>query len=330
VTIDGDRYRVARAEDGEVTVVVAASTENVDETVMALVRALMLLVPAATVVLAVLVGLLVGRTLRPVSRIRSEVDAIGLDELDRRVPQPPGHDEIARLAATMNAMLERLDRANQRQQRFVADASHELRTPLTRMRAELELEELDPTGAATASTRRHLLDDVARLQQLIDDLLVLARGDAGVPLPRRPVDLDDLVLDEARAAGAVDVRNVSAAQVRGDATSLRRAVRNLLDNACRHASSRVEVTLYEADGCVHLIVDDDGAGIPPESRAVVFERFARLDDARTPTEGRSGLGLSIVQAVVARRGGTVAATDSPLGGARLTVILPTSMPDSSG
>jgi signal transduction histidine kinase len=283
----------------------------------------MLLVPAATVVLAVLVGLLVGRTLRPVSRIRSEVDAIGLDELDRRVPQPPGHDEIARLAATMNAMLERLDRANQRQQRFVADASHELRTPLTRMRAELELEELDPTGAATASTRRHLLDDVARLQQLIDDLLVLA-------LPRRPVDLDDLVLDEARAAGAVDVRNVSAAQVRGDATSLRRAVRNLLDNACRHASSRVEVTLYEADGCVHLIVDDDGAGIPPESRAVVFERFARLDDARTPTEGRSGLGLSIVQAVVARRGGTVAATDSPLGGARLTVILPTSMPDSSG
>jgi signal transduction histidine kinase len=322
VRIDDEAHRVGRAEEGAFEVVVAAPTEDIDESVAGLVRTLALLVPAATVVLAAVVWVLVGRTLRPVERIRTEVAAIGLDELDRRVPQPAGDDEIARLASTMNEMLERLDQANQRQQRFVADASHELRTPLTRIRAELELDERHPDRADPAATRRKVLRDVGALQRLVDDLLLLARNDARVRTADALVDLDDLVLEEAEAFRGVDVGNVSAAQVRGDAAALRRVVRNLVDNATRHARRRVAVTLGERGDRARLIVEDDGEGIPPERRAEVFERFARLDDARTPTEGRTGLGLAIVRAVVTQHGGSVEVDDSPLGGARFVVSLP--------
>jgi signal transduction histidine kinase len=262
------------------------------------------------------VWVLVGRTLRPVERIRAEVSSIGLDELGRRVPVPAGDDEIARLAATMNEMLERLDGAHRRQQRFVADASHELRTPLTRMRTELEVPGGDPDAL-----RRSVLDDVVTLQRLIDDLLVLARRDAGASTATRPVDLDEIVLEEARAAGGVDVSAVSAAQVRGDPAALRRVVRNLLDNARRHATARVAVAVREDGDVAVVTVDDDGPGIPPDRRAEVFRRFTRLDDART-SAGGSGLGLAIVDAVVTEHGGAVAIDDSPLGGARVEVRLP--------
>lgn len=322
VTIDGEGHRVARADAESVAVVVAGPTEDIDDAVAALVRALAVLVPTAGVLLAAIVWLLVGRALRPVERIRAEVAAIGLDELHRRVPQPDGTDEIARLAATMNEMLDRLDAANQRQQRFTADASHELRTPLTRMRAELELDQRHPGRADVAATRESLLDEVASLQRLIDDLLLLARGDAGVAARRGPVDLDDIVLEEARAAGSVDVGEVSAAQVSGDPAALRRVVRNLLDNARRHATTTVSARLSEVGGEARLIIDDDGPGIPLERRDEVFERFRRLDDARSPGDGRTGLGLAIVGSVVTQLGGTVAVSDSPWGGARLTVTLP--------
>jgi signal transduction histidine kinase len=321
-TIDGEEHRVARAEDGSVEIVVAASTEDIAESVADLVRTLLVMVPVATAVLAAAVWILVGRTLRPVERIRAGVAAIGSDDLHRRVPQPPGTDEIARLAETMNDMLERLDRANQRQQRFVADASHELRTPLTRIRAELELDERHPDRADPAATRRSVLHDVATLQRLIDDLLLLARADAGATGAESLVDLDDVVVEEAQAIGGVDVRHVSAAQVRGDPAALRRVVRNLLDNAHRHAAGTVAATLSEAGARAHLVIDDDGPGIPPDRRDEVFERFTRLDDARTPIDGRSGLGLSIVRAVVSHHGGTVEIDDSPLGGTRVTVTLP--------
>jgi signal transduction histidine kinase len=319
-TIDGERHRVAREGEDGVEVVVAGPTDDIDETVGGLVRTLALVVPAATLVLGVVVWLLVGRTLRPVERMRAEVEEIGLDQLERRVPQPPGNDEITRLAATMNAMLDRLDRSNQRQQRFVADASHELRTPLTRIRAELELDERDPGHADAVATRHSVLAEVTTLQRMVDELLLLARRDAGAPAPRDLVDLDDLVLEEARSGGGVDTSGVSAAQVLGDRAALRRVVRNLLDNARRHAAARVAVTVNEANGSAVLVVDDDGPGIAPDHRQEVFERFTRLDDARTG--GHSGLGLAIVHAVVTDHGGSVTIEDSPLGGARLTVTLP--------
>jgi signal transduction histidine kinase len=333
-TIDDEAVRVVRADaadeelggvgDGEidVEVVVAASTEDIDETVANLVRTLAVIVPVGSFVLALVVWILVGRTLRPVERIRAEVATIGLDELERRVPQPTGADEISRLASTMNEMLARLQSANQRQQRFVADAAHELRTPLTRLRADLEVGRGAGDLADAERLRLAALGDVVALQHLVDDLLLLARTDADAPLALRLVDLDDLVLDEALAAGDIDVRGVSAAQVVGDPSALRRVVRNLLDNARRHAASTVAVTLAEVDGCAQLVVDDDGPGIAAEHRVEVFRRFVRLDDARSPGAGRTGLGLAIVDAVVRQHGGSAAVDDSPLGGARLVVTIP--------
>jgi signal transduction histidine kinase len=323
MTIDGETHRVVRADEDGALVIVAAPTEDIDETVAGLVRTLALIVPLACLILAITVWMLVGRTLRPVEAIRAEVDAIGIEDLGRRVPQPSGTDEIARLASTMNAMLDRLDRANQRQQRFVADAAHDLRTPLTRIRADLEVGARDPSMVDAVALQRAIRADVAMLQDLIDDLLLLARADADVPTAQRLVDLDDLVLEEARAAGDVDVAEVSAAQVRGDPNALRRVVRNLLDNAQRHAVTGVAVSLTDADGIARLVVDDDGPGVPAGDRDTVFERFSRLEEARTPGDGHSGLGLAIVRSVVVAHGGTVTIDDSPMGGARFTVALPT-------
>jgi signal transduction histidine kinase len=249
-------------------------------------------------------------------------------ELDRRVPEPPGDDEIARLAVTMNAMLERLERSVSRQQRFVADASHELRTPLTRMRAELEVDDNDPANADPAATRRSQLDEIVGLQQMLEDLLILARSDAGTPdRAAGPVDLDDIVLEELRSrpptSVTIDASRVSAAQVVGDAGQLRRVVRNLVDNAARHGRSSVVIELAEVGTSAILTVTDDGPGIPPERRAEVFKRFARLDESRTGDAGGAGLGLAIVHDIVSRHGGTIDVGEGPAGGARFVVTLPT-------
>ena len=210
---DGSRVvsrRFVEPDGSGGTAFVASPLEDVDDAVGALIRSLALIVPLAIIALAGVVWVVVGRTLRPVEEIRSQVAGIGLRQLDQRVPQPPGDDEIARLAATMNGMLDRLDRASRRQQQFVADASHELRTPLTRMRSELEV------GTATPAS---LLEEIEAQQRMIEDLLLLARGDAGaLAVTRDPVDLDDVVMEEVRARRpsgvTIDTSAVSGAQVR--------------------------------------------------------------------------------------------------------------------
>jgi signal transduction histidine kinase len=287
---------------------------------------LLWVIPLAVVALVAVVWLIVGRTLRPVERIRTEVASIDMAELDRRVPVPGGGDEIARLAVTMNDMLARLESSSRRQQQFVADASHELRTPLTRMRTELEVDERDPQHADPSATRRSQLDEIAGLQQMIDDLLLLARSDAGTPSTEsETVDLDDIVLDEVRAVGpsvvTIDTTHVSGAQVVGSRRELQRVVRNLLDNARRHARDSVVVSLDERDGSARLVVSDDGPGIAPEDRQKALERFTRLDASRSGA-GRSGLGLAIVDDIVRRHGGGTAIDEAPGGGARVTVTLP--------
>jgi signal transduction histidine kinase len=313
---------------GEGVVQVAGSMDDIDESVRALVSSLAWIIPLATALLAVVVWFVVGRTLRPVERIRAEVAAIGMADLGRRVPVPAGHDEIARLAVTMNDMLDRLERSARRQRQFVADAAHELRTPLARMRAELEVDHRQPSTADAGATRQSQLEEVTALQRLTDDLLTLARNDdGGGPAVRvTRVDLDDLVLEELRALDptlvALDHRRVSAAQVPGDRDDLRRIVRNVLDNASRHARTTVAVQLAEGGDHATLVVDDDGPGIPVERRKDVFERFARLDDARATGAGGSGLGLAIVHELVVAHGGRVDVGTSPLGGARFTVTLP--------
>ncbi len=292
--LDGDAFRVlVRAGaigGGEVgSIVVGEQVGDLRRELQILAIAMAIVFPFAVAVLAAAVWWLVGRTLRPVERIRAEVATIGLDRIDRRVPTPGTGDEIDRLAGTMNAMLDRLDRSVSAQRRFVADASHELRTPLTRMRTTLEVERAQPPASGDpVATCESVLDDVVTMQSTINDLLFLAHRDAsGTPTARfGPVDLDVVVDAEvaaARQAGAsiaIDMSAVSAAAADGSASQLARLVRNLLSNASRHARTSIWVSLSDTPDGVILTVDDDGPGIPAAERRRVFERFVRLDPAR--------------------------------------------------
>ena len=310
----------------ELVLHVARPLDDLDESVRALVASLAGIVPLAVALLGLVVWQLVGRTLHPVEQIRAQVAAIGGSEVDRRVPQPRGHDEIARLAATMNEMLARIEAATRRQQQFVADASHELRTPLTRMRAELEVDIAHPDGVDPALALTSLLEEVDVLQRLVDQLLVLARADAGAPAPTTVVDLDDIAIEESRSVRSprrtVETSGIAPARVRGDAEQLRRVVRNLLDNATRHARAEVVVTLAGVNGSVELAVADDGPGIEPAEHERIFERFTRLDEARSVAAGGAGLGLAIARELVHRHGGTIAVDPDYRAGARFVVTLP--------
>ena len=330
--VDDDRFRIlsrrVTADGGPFVVHVAASADVVRESATALRTSLVVGVPLLLAVLAGVTWLVVGRTLRPIEAIRAEVASIEGGERGRRVPQPAGHDEVARLATTMNAMLDRVGAAAERQQRFVADASHDLRSPLTRMRTELEVDLAHPDQARPLETHRRVLHGIDRMQRLADDLLDLARRDAIAPARHEVLDLDDVVLDEVArvrpsTASSVDVGRVSAAQVVGDRAGLARVVANLLDNAARHAASAVRVELAEVDDHAVLAVADDGSGIPLSDRERVFERFVRLGDAR-PADGRNGLGLAIVREVVSRHGGTVEVDPDFGPGTRIVVTLPRS------
>lgn len=285
-------------------------------------------VPVLLVVVALLVWLVVGRALRPVDTIRREVDAIGPAELDRRVAEPAADDEVGRLARTMNRMLGRLDGAARAQRRFVSDASHELRSPLASLRQHAELAQAHPDRLTDGELADVVLTEGARLEDLVAQLLLLTRLDEGaVALAREPVDLDDLLLADARRLResgrvAVDASGIGPARVVGDERMLARLTRNLTDNAARHASARVTLAVQQTGVGVLLTVDDDGAGIPPEHRDRVFDRFVRLDEGRSRDEGGSGLGLAIVAEVARAHGGSVRVDDSPLGGARFVVTLP--------
>ena len=333
-TLLGEPHRVVvhpyEAPDGRVGTVRIAEPldEEFSEGLRVLVRALLWILPLTIVALMALVWYVVGHALRPVDQMRAEVDQIAFEQLDRRVDVPKRDDEISRLARTMNLMLDRMAIAARRQQRFVADASHELRTPLARMRAELEADRAAPRSGDVEVTRASQLEEIGELQQMVEDLLVLARDDAShIRTTFTAVDLDDLVFQEAAAARTprvvVDTRQVSGAQAFGARNDLRRIVRNLIDNAVRHAESTVMVTLTETADGVELHVDDDGSGVPPERRDDVFERFTRLEDRGDgPQSRQTGLGLAIVRDLVARHDGTVCVDDAPIGGARFTVTLP--------
>jgi signal transduction histidine kinase len=289
--IDDDSFRlISRRVDlpsGTFTIHLVETLSDVHDSVRALTDSLLIAFPALLVLLAVLTWWLVGRTLRPVAA------------------------------------------AAQRQEQFVADASHELRTPLARARTRLEVDIAHPAGVDAADTMATVLAELRDLERLVDDLLFLARNDADIR-PRRDdvTDLDDVVFAEVQAMRAdaptltVDTSAVSAARVRGDGGDLARAVRNVLDNARRHASARVGVALAESNGDVTLTIEDDGPGISADRRADVFDRFVRIDTARPPGSGNTGLGLAIARDIVVRHGGAIDITDSVWGGSRLTISLP--------
>lgn len=310
------------------TLVVGKNLDDVNESVDILTTSLAIAIPLVTGLLAVVLWWLTGRVLRPVEAIRAEVAGISGQDLHRRVPAPESDDEIARLARTMNAMLDRVEQATDRQRRFVADASHELRSPLTRIRSNLEVASAHPDAMDADELSRGVLADIVELQKLVDDLLFLARSESGAfGVPTETVDLDDLVLEASRrlrdrGCVRVDASRVSAARTVGDPAQLARAVDNLASNAERHAKGQVTFELRETDGRCELVVADDGPGIPADHREVVFKRFTRLDEARSRDAGGAGLGLAIVQDIVARHAGTVEIRDAEPVGARFVVDLP--------
>ncbi|SDZ67095.1 Signal transduction histidine kinase [Asanoa ishikariensis] len=324
-TIEGadDRYLVVSSDAQDYVVSVAVSLEEVADSTAALVTPLVVGVPALLLLVGGTVWVVAGRALAPIERIRREVEEITGDRLDRRVPEPRSRDEVHRMARTMNQMLGRLEDARDRQQRFVADASHELRSPLASIRQAAEVARDHPGALPEGDLADAVLEESARMQRLVSQLLLLTRGVAAAP---HDVDLDDLALAEARRVARtgleVDTAGVGAGRVRGDPTALGQVVRNLVDNAARHAEGQVAVAVRSAGGSVELVVEDDGLGVPVPARERVFERFVRLDEARTRDAGGSGLGLAIVKEIVTAHGGTVAVSSSALGGARFVVRLP--------
>ena len=306
---------------------VAVSLEEVDDSTAALVTPLLIGLPLVLLLVGGTTWGVATRALAPVERIRREVEQITGDQLDRRVPEPRSRDEIHRLALTMNAMLGRLEDSRGRQQEFVAAASHELRSPLASMRQAAEVARAHPGALPEGELADAVLEESARMQRLVEQLLLLNRADeGGVTRALHDVDLDDLALSEARRVGRsgleVDASGVGAGRVRGDRTALAQAVRNLVDNAARHADDVMAVGVRELRDSVELVVEDDGPGIPEDQRQRVFERFVRLDEARARDAGGSGLGLAIVKEIVAAHGGTVEVSTSVLGGARFVVRLP--------
>ncbi len=319
------RTRPIVVDDTEVVLSARVTTRGLDSTLRTIRRTLWLLVPLAAALTALVANLAVRRSLRPVSEITDEAERIAAGTGSGRVPVPDTGDEIEQLAETVNMMLDAADAARERQRRFVSDASHELRTPLMVLSAEADLARRHPDGVDLAAFAATVETQTNRLDRLTDDLL-MSSSIAEQHAEHLPVDLAAIVGEEIDAAGfpvAVTRELVSPVEVTGDAVVLRRAVRNILANARRHADRAVRVELSMTTGLARLAVEDDGPGIAPPDRGRVFERFARLDDARARDTGGAGLGLAIVAEAAARHGGRAVAVDPRhLDGARIELDLP--------
>ncbi|MFF7530835.1 ATP-binding protein [Streptomyces bobili] len=324
-TVDGESadYRFAAVEvetedRGTLTVYAGAPLSTERTAVRTALTVMLIGFPLVLAVVAGVTWLMTRRALRPVEGIRREMAAITASaDLARRVPEPDTHDEVARLARTTNETLAALEAAVERQRRFVADASHELRSPIASLRTQLEVgaahpELLDVPGA---------VEDTVRLQNLAADLLLLARLDAGERPAEARVDLAALAREEAAGRVRVSV-DAEPADVSGSRGQLRRVLANLLDNAQRHAREAVTVTVRREGGRAVVAVADDGDGVPEADRERVFERFVRLDAARSRDDGGAGLGLAIARDVAERHGGTLMVRGTPEGGALFELRLP--------
>ena len=326
-------YLLSSEDTDNGTIVVGQSTESVDETLGTVVTLLAIAVPLVTLLVAATTWVVVGRALRPVERMRREVDEVTASSLHTRLETSGSDDEIDRLASTLNGMLDRLDASQAAQRRFISDASHELRSPLASLRQFAEVARRHPDRVSGGELSDAILDEGARLERLVDGMLTLAKADErSLTVPRRAVDLDDLVLAEARrlrtsSALRVDTSAVGPARVLGDAGLLAQLLRNLVDNAQRHAAGAVRLELEEGPDGTLLSVEDDGDGIDREQHERVFDRFVRLDDARARESGGSGLGLAIVREIALAHGGTALARNGQLGGARIEIRLPAASAD---
>lgn len=309
-------------------VVVGATLSDVNEALQRLFEAMAAIGPLAILLTAGAGWVLAGAALRPVEQMRKEAAAVSASEPARRLPVPATGDELARLATTLNAMLDRLQAAMERERRFVDSASHELRTPIATLRAEIELALARKREAPELeASLRSAQEDVMHLQRLAEDLLVLARSRGGhVPVRRIQTRLAALVSeslefvnDQARDASVTIEVEVSDDVVELDPDRIHQALRNLLENAIRHTphGGVVRLSACQVGKNVRWVVADSGPGFPPELLAKVFDPFARANSEGWGPTG-TGLGLAIVRAVAEAHGGSVSAENTPAG-ARVTL-----------
>jgi heavy metal sensor kinase len=310
--------------------VVLAELESVEDAQQGLLHLTLVLSPLAGVLAGATGWLVARRGLRPVARMTADAERISARDPFPRLAVPPTRDEVAQLGTTLNRLLDRIEEGRRREREFTADASHELRTPLAILRAELELARNRAPDEEFVRSLDSALEESDRLGQLIDDLLLLARTDAGNVTAREPVDVATLV-DElipgfrtlAAPRGITLTRNGDAA-VLADRRALSRALANLLDNAVRHTpeNSEVAVTVTQEAGGTAITVTDAGPGIPPQERQRLTQRFTQLDRGRS-NGGAAGLGLAIVASVVAVHGGRLEIADGPSDtGLAVTLRLP--------
>jgi signal transduction histidine kinase len=302
--------------NNRVVVVAALPTADLESATTTLRNLLLVVFPLLLVVCAVIAWRVIGAALAPVEELRSGASRIDGSSTDERLPVPPTRDEIAALATTLNEMLDRVASARRTQRAFVADAAHELRSPLATMRTQLEVAARLGDGNGLPA---ELIPEVRRLSSLVEDLLLLARSDDGqlarAEARSETVDLGALAHDVAGryASARVPVQLLAPVQrshVSGSYDELYRALTNLVDNAVRHAASRVDVAVEVSDDVSQLIVTDDGTGIPETDRERVFDRFTRLDDARDRDSGGTGLGLAIARELLRRNGAHVSLEDA--------------------
>lgn len=319
--------RTAQTATGRYTVIVGAGSESAERTAGIVAILLAVAAPIIASVAAFVSYRLVKRSLRSVDDIRSRVAEISASDLGERVPVPRPRDEISALAATMNEMLARVESGHAVQRRFVGDASHELRSPLASIISALEVAQDYPEILDDDLRNGTLIPEAYRMQTLVEDLLLLARADErGIVRREDAIHLDVLAESEAmrlRRETRLDVRlDTEPATVVGDLNGIGRILRNLIDNAARHAASMIALEVRVRDDDAVVTVSDDGPGVPEADRQRVFERFVRLDSARSRDGGGSGLGLAIVAEIVAGHGGTARIDERSGGGAVVTVTLP--------
>ena len=299
---------------GAPVVVVAEPVADLARSRHLLVVTLLISYPLLLLVLGLIAYRVIGAALRPVEALRSAAERVSGSGHDERLPEPVSRDEIRALAVTLNSMLDRLAAARDRERSFVANVAHELRSPLTSLRLQVDVA---TRHGAREEDRADLGAELHRLSALVEDLLVLARLDAGeaLPPPDPPAEPAD-VLPALLSAGSpvVVLGHVDEGTLPVSRLELERLVGNLVDNARRHARARVELSFRRTPAGGVLAVADDGAGIPAADRERVFDRFARLDEARDRDTGGTGLGLAIVRELVRRRGGDIRLDDSQQGG----------------
>ncbi len=301
-----------------------SSRGAVEDSVRALTGALFLGIPLLVLSAGVMTWVIAGRTLAPVGSMTRRVRELSATTIDARVTVPDSGDEIAELAETMNDMLDRLQKASVAQRQFVSDASHELRSPVATIRAQLETALRYPDDVDWVEVAEIVLNEDERLDHLVANLLAMARLEEGRLGPRTEVDVEDIVMAQASRVGSVqfDTSAVSAGRVWGNVGELTSVVRNLVDNAVRHASSKVTLSVRDNGPWVVIRVGDDGEGVDVQDRERIFGRFARLEEGRSRDGGGAGLGLALSRRLAESHGGRIHVEDVDGGGACFVVSLP--------